>query len=382
MKRKITLQEYLIVIFRFFYVIFMDITLSLKDSFSYPLVTVVIPLYNEERFIEDCIESVKKQTYKNLECLIINDCSSDNSVGIAKKFIEGDSRFRIIDHDKNCGLSQARNTGIDNAKGQYICFLDSDDILFSSSIWQRVYTIIQGDNPKVGGAYCGIITVKEDMKLRSFHIERYLYHRDKTKTFINNLGIGPFVPSAPLFKTSVIKEVSGFDTNMRHGGEDWRCYTNILRRGYIILPSYGIGGLYRQKKGSMMRSFRLQMLNEWLKIIDEAYEPLISFDKYIVYKDSISHYIKSGAKAERILECAMAALIEGQMEQVDKILKELDPSVLLLLDGHINLNEIMDFHIRRLIGLNPISYYLHAKKYAPYKDTLKEKVITYLKTIQ
>jgi glycosyltransferase involved in cell wall biosynthesis len=377
--RKIGFDKYLTVIYRFFYVIFMDIFLSLKDSFSYPLVTIVIPLYNEERFIADCLESVKRQTYKNFECLIINDCGADNSLQIASKFIEGDKRFRIIEHVINSGLSQARNTGIDNALGQYICFLDSDDFLFSSSIWQRVYTIEQNDSPNVGGSYCGIIAVEESRKLRTIHIERFLYHTDTIKTFISNLGIGPFVPLAPLFKTSVVRAVSGFDINMKHGGEDWRCYTTILRYGYKILPSYGVGGLYRQKNRSMMRVYRTQMLSEWLKIINEAYQPITRDNKSIVYKDSICFYNKIGVMAERILECAMAALIEGQEEQVDEIIKCLDPSVILLLENHLNLNEIMDFHIRRLIGLNPISYRIHFKKYAPLKEILYQKVMDYLK---
>ncbi|MBF0473030.1 MAG: glycosyltransferase family 2 protein, partial [Nitrospirae bacterium] len=356
----------------------MDIFLSFKDSHKYPLVTIVIPLYNEERFVADCLKSIKRQSYKNLECLIINDCSTDNSVQIAAKIIEGDKRFRIIHHAKNSGLSQARNTGIDNAQGKYICFLDSDDFLFSSSLWQRVYTIEQNDNQRVGGSYCGIIAVEEGRKLKSFHIERFLYHTDIIKTFISNRGIGPFVPLAPLFKTSVVREVKGFDVNMKHGGEDWRCYTTILRYGYKILPSYGIGGLYRQKNRSMMRVYRTEMLSEWIKIINESYEPLNRDNESIVYKNSICFYNKIGVMAERILECAMAALIEGQKEQVDEIIKQLDPSVSLLLEDHLNLNEIMDFHIRRLIGLNPISYRLNIKKYAPLKDILQQKVMSYL----
>jgi len=360
----------------------MDINLSFKDSYKYPLVTVVIPLYNEKRFVADCLISIKKQTYKNLECLIINDCSTDNSAEIATNIIAQDRRFRIIHHAKNAGLSAARNTGIDNAKGEYICFLDSDDFLFSSSIWQRVYTITNNDKPSIGGSYCGIIAVEESRKLKSLHIERFLYHADIKKTFITNQGIGPFVPLAPLFKTSVVKEVSGFDVNLKHGGEDWRCYTSILRHGYVILPSYGIGGLYRQKDKSMMRVYRTQMMAQWLNIINEAYEPLITDNKSILYKESICYYNKIGVKAERILECAMAALIEGQDEQVDEIIKSLDAPVLLLLEDHIDLDEIMDFHIRRLVGLNPLKYRLNIKKYAPYKKILKEKVLSHLQSIQ
>ena len=89
------------------------------------LVSIIIPMYNRSKYIEECINSVIHQTYKNLEIIIIDDASTDNSVEIVKSI--NDDRIKIIKLEKNLGASNARNIGIKNAKGKYICFLDSDD---------------------------------------------------------------------------------------------------------------------------------------------------------------------------------------------------------------------------------------------------------------
>lgn len=90
------------------------------------LVTVVVPIYNVEKYLNECIESIVGQTYKNLEILLIDDGSTDSCPRICDEWAEKDARIRVI-HKQNQGLGMARNTGIDNASGRYICFYDSDD---------------------------------------------------------------------------------------------------------------------------------------------------------------------------------------------------------------------------------------------------------------
>lgn len=102
------------------------------------LVTIIIPVYNVEKHIIRCLNSVIKQTYKHLEILIIDDCGQDSSIILADRFISDNQnpniKFRIIHHSKNLGVSQARNTGIKEAYGDYIYFLDSDDELQNDAI--------------------------------------------------------------------------------------------------------------------------------------------------------------------------------------------------------------------------------------------------------
>ena len=90
------------------------------------LISIIIPVYNTGKFISKCIESILKQTYMDFELLLIDDGSMDNSSEICNEYAAKDNRIRVF-HQKNAGVSAARNKGIDNAKGEYICFIDSDD---------------------------------------------------------------------------------------------------------------------------------------------------------------------------------------------------------------------------------------------------------------
>ena len=102
------------------------------------IISIIVPIYNVEKYIEECLSSVAKQTYSSyLECILVDDCGIDNSVAIAEDFVRkyrGSITFSILHHEHNRGLSAARNTGTKQAKGDYVFFLDSDDKLFPNSI--------------------------------------------------------------------------------------------------------------------------------------------------------------------------------------------------------------------------------------------------------
>ena len=91
-----------------------------------PLVSIIVPLYNGEQTIERCLTSIRNQTYKNIEVLVVNDGSKDHSMKVLKKFRDSDSRFHILNKG-NSGVSDSRNLGIKNARGKYLQFVDSDD---------------------------------------------------------------------------------------------------------------------------------------------------------------------------------------------------------------------------------------------------------------
>lgn len=92
------------------------------------LVSVIIPVYNTEKYLESCIESILHQTYQNLEIILVDDGSTDQSPAICDRFAEKDSRIKVI-HKENEGLGYTRNCGLKHAVGEYVSFLDSDDIL-------------------------------------------------------------------------------------------------------------------------------------------------------------------------------------------------------------------------------------------------------------
>ena len=128
-------------------------------------ISIVIPVYNVEPYIEDCLKSVASQTYKgDIECIIVNDCTPDNSCMVIERFIteyNGDVDFKLLHHTVNRGLSAARNTGIDAATGDYIYFLDSDDEIPPDSIEQLVHPLKEKKYDFVIGDYRTIGSDKE-----------------------------------------------------------------------------------------------------------------------------------------------------------------------------------------------------------------------------
>lgn len=107
-------------------------------------VSIIIPVFNVATYIESCLLSVVNQTYKNIECILIDDCGTDNSIIICKQFINtynGNISFKLIHHLKNKGLSEARNTGIQEATGEYIFFLDSDDTILPHCIEDLIHEV-------------------------------------------------------------------------------------------------------------------------------------------------------------------------------------------------------------------------------------------------
>ena len=99
---------------------------KIADYESKALISIIVPIYNVEKYLRQCLDSVLNQTYQNFECLLINDGSPDNSAGICKEYVDKDARFHYFEKE-NGGLASARNLGIKYSKGKYITFIDSDD---------------------------------------------------------------------------------------------------------------------------------------------------------------------------------------------------------------------------------------------------------------
>lgn len=104
-----------------------------------PIISVIVPVYNTEEFLERCLKSLIHQTYQELEIIIVNDASTDNSKEIIEKFAASDSRIKCVEHDVNRGLFQARITGVSASSGEYIAFVDSDD--YVSIDWFRLLAV-------------------------------------------------------------------------------------------------------------------------------------------------------------------------------------------------------------------------------------------------
>lgn len=122
------------------------------------LVTVVVPVYNVEKYLDCCIESIVNQTYHNLEIILVDDGSRDSSGCICDHWANNDNRIKVI-HQENGGLSSARNTGLESAKGQFISFIDSDDYIHNDFIQEMLQSCIKY-NAKL--CICGMESVADD----------------------------------------------------------------------------------------------------------------------------------------------------------------------------------------------------------------------------
>ncbi|HVZ97125.1 MAG TPA: glycosyltransferase family 2 protein [Chitinophagaceae bacterium] len=167
-----------------------------------PLVSVLMTSYNREKFIGDALESVLNSTYKNLELLVVDDCSSDNTVAIAKRYALQDPRISVYINEENLGDYHNRNRAISYSKGKYIKFVDSDDIIYPQSLEIFVMSM-----ERFSDAAVGIMSnISQDEKPYPYLMlpkEAYRYH------FFKN-GLFDTGPTALIFRADKIKTIGGF----------------------------------------------------------------------------------------------------------------------------------------------------------------------------
>lgn len=213
-------------------------------------ISVIIPVYNVEKYIRKCLESILKQTFLNIEILVINDGTKDNSIKIVKEYMD-DKRIKVIEKE-NGGLSSARNVGIKEAKGKYIYFIDSDD-------WaeEDILEILYKDNKEediifTNYIYYNDITGKERKKTYKFPDKlttkegKYFFYNDAEVLVWNRLYKREFLIKNELFfKEGIIHEDEefSFKTLMLADKvkyvESYRFYYRTSREGSITYkPNY------------------------------------------------------------------------------------------------------------------------------------------------
>lgn len=196
-----------------------------------PLISVIIPTYNRAKTIIRAIESALKQTYTNMEIIIVDDASGDNTGEIVKG-IE-DSRIKYIKHETNKGGAAARNTGIDEAKGEYVAFLDSDDVWLPEKIEKQV-KLFERSDPKIGVIYTGFYRTDEDDRITE-HVTP-----SKKGDLYNRLLEGNFIgtTSVIMAKRECLKQVGGFNASLP-SCQDWDLYirlSKVCHYDYILDP--------------------------------------------------------------------------------------------------------------------------------------------------
>jgi glycosyltransferase involved in cell wall biosynthesis len=184
-----------------------------------PLVSIIIPTYNRSKILPRAVNSALNQSYKNLEVIIVDDASADNT----SETVAGikDARVRYVRHVNNMGLSAARNSGIKIARGKYINFLDDDDEIHRLKLEKQLNMFAQ-QAETVGIIYCGWQYVYKN-KITAKHFPK---HRGNTLRQL--LAHCIMTPIVPLIKISCFEKAGLFDKNMK-SYEDWDMWIRIAR---------------------------------------------------------------------------------------------------------------------------------------------------------
>lgn len=184
-----------------------------------PLVSVIMPVYNSKKFVGLAIESILNQTYRNFEFIIINDFSTDNSLQIISSY--KDSRIKILNMNKNSGISKALNEGIKNAKGKYIARMDSDDISFSNRLERQVGFLESNKEYILCGSNYKIISSKNEVELPEKH------SLIKTNLLKNCCVAHPTV----VFKKEILVSNNIFYSEDKEPAEDYFLWTQLIQKG-------------------------------------------------------------------------------------------------------------------------------------------------------
>ncbi len=152
-----------------------------------PLISIIIPAYNVEKYIDRCIESIVSQTYNNIEVIVVDDGSTDKTLDKLNEWSKKDSRIKIIPK-KNGGVSSARNVGLDKATGEYVSFVDSDDFIADTYCEDMLNTLLSNNADYIS---CGYNRVYQDGHFETFNADNELKIIDSKEYFNNVLDVIP-----------------------------------------------------------------------------------------------------------------------------------------------------------------------------------------------
>lgn len=226
-------------------------------------VSIIIPIYNVEPYIEKCLQSVADQTYQgSMECLLIDDCGQDQSMAITEQFVlEYNKRqssnniiFRILHHDRNRGLSAARNTGINNAIGKWIYFIDSDDWIIPECLELLMQSAAK--YPHTQAVYAGIIDDSGYYQWADYTNKDYPNYTDNREwisvSLLQRLYLG-MTAWNKMLRASIIKENNiGFVEGLVYEDEVWNLQLSqiIQQMSFVKINTY----YYNQRPTSIVNT--------------------------------------------------------------------------------------------------------------------------------
>ncbi len=259
-------------------------------SNNYPLVTVGVALYNHEKYIKECLESIVKQTYKNIELIVIDDGSSDNSYQIAKKYLQAQTynkNFKIFTR-QNKGMCKTLNEIAKMANGKYISFVGSDDFWHQDKIKLQVDYL--ESHPKITLVHSNSIHIDEKgKKIKKTNFSNMINSGNVYRAMIFSKG-GINTPSH-LYRTSIYKEIGYYDESFKFEDTDfWLRLTKNHLVGFIDkeLTYYRIHGKNLSDSKNKLKFYNEELIKIYKKNIDE-----LDLLQYIVCKTLRKSYLRA-----------------------------------------------------------------------------------------
>lgn len=254
------------------------------------LISVIIPVYNVEKYLEKCVDSVKKQTYDNIEIILVDDGSTDKSGEICDIIANGDNRVKVI-HKKNGGLSDARNAGIKIANGELIGFVDSDDYI-CQDMYMDLYLILKKDDSDI--SICDFVKIKENDDNKEYcvknkNINFYKYNKiEALNELLKNEKITNHAWNK-LYKKSLFDNIKyPVGKNMEDMATTYLLFEKANRISYIEKTEY----FYLERANSILGNVNKKLIYDLKNISEKRYEYL--WEKYPeVHENLIISQIKN-----------------------------------------------------------------------------------------
>jgi len=195
-----------------------------------PKISIIIPTYNSSLFLKRTIQSVLAQTFTDWELLIVDDCSTDNTVDLVNEFVNKDSRIKLFKTAQNSGgPAHPKNIGFKNSQGEFIAYLDHDDEWLPSKLEEQMNVFLNSEKKNLGLVSCGAYLINDTGKCFSVFIPQ-----KKKNLFPEILLRNPiYSNSGVLVKREVIETVGERDETMKYS-EDWEMWIRIFKAGYAI----------------------------------------------------------------------------------------------------------------------------------------------------
>lgn len=222
------------------------------------VVTIVLPAYNASEYLRETINSVLCQTFQDFELLVIDDGSTDNTTDIVNDFCQRDSRIRLISQN-NQGVSVARNTGINMAQGEFIAFIDSDDLWLPNKLAKHVQHL--SANPNLGLSFARVEFMSFDGKPTGKYSNPRLVNIAAKNLYEENAAV---TPSNAVIRRTAVEQVGGFDGELS-GAADAELFLRLKCHGWQVEGIDEVLVLYRTSLGGMSSQL-YKMEEDWNRL--------------------------------------------------------------------------------------------------------------------